>query len=177
MLRSQGFEIVEAADGEQACEACQREIPALIFMDIMMPTMDGFEATRRIKELLGETFVPVIFLTAISDEVQLRRCIEVGGNDFLTKPYSRTLLQAKIDAALRMRSMHLALARQRDELSDYQGRQQRDLEVAKRILDNVATAEELAVPNVRSLLQPMDLLNGDIILAANADTEVPGLLH
>lgn len=170
MLRSQGFEIVEAADGEQACEACQRETPALIFMDIMMPTMDGFEATRRIKELLGETFVPVIFLTAISDEVQLRRCIEVGGNDFLTKPYSRTLLQAKIDAALRMRSMHLALARQRDELSDYQGRQQRDLEVAKRILDNVATAEELAVPNVRSLLQPMDLLNGDIILAANRPT-------
>ena len=170
MLRGQGFEIIEAEDGERGVEICRTLVPDLIFMDIMMPTMDGFEATTRIKEMLGDVFVPVIFLTAISDEIQLRRCIEVGGDDFLTKPYSRTLLQAKIDAALRVRAMHLDLARQRDELASYRNRQQRDLEVAKRILDNVGTREELALPNIRYLLQPMELLNGDIILAATRPT-------
>ena len=153
MLRGQGFEIIEAEDGERGVEICRTLVPDLIFMDIMMPTMDGFEATTRIKEMLGDVFVPVIFLTAISDEIQLRRCIEVGGDDFLTKPYSRTLLQAKIDAALRVRAMHLDLARQRDELASYRNRQQRDLEVAKRILDNVGTREELSLPNIRYLLR------------------------
>ena len=166
MLRAQGFDTIEAENGEQACAVCAEVVPDFIFMDILMPKMDGFEATQRIKKMLGSAFVPVLFLTAISEESQLRRCIEVGGDDFLSKPYSRILLEAKIAASLRVRGMNLDLAAQRDELTDYRDHQQRDMAVAKRILDNVATREELAVGNVRYLLQPMELLNGDIILAA-----------
>ncbi len=170
LLRSCGFEIIEAGNGEEACAICATASPDLIFMDIMMPVMDGFEATRRIKLQLDEIFVPIIFLTAVSDEAQLRRCIEVGGDAFLTKPFSRTLLEAKIESVMRVRAIHRDLARQRDALADYQDRQRQDLEVAKKILDNVATREELAKPNVRYLLRPLDLLNGDIILCATRPT-------
>ena len=170
MLRAQGFDTIEAEDGEQACAVCAEVVPDFIFMDILMPKMDGFQATQRIKKMLGSAFVPVLFLTALSEESQLRRCIEVGGDDFLSKPYSRLLLEAKIAASLRVRGMHLNLSAQRDKLTDYRDHQQRDMAVAKRILDNVATREELAVGNVRYLLQPMELLNGDIILAANRPT-------
>lgn len=170
MLREQGFLVVEADNGRSACEVCRQAAPDIVFMDIMMPEMDGYEATRSIKSLLTPHFVPVIFLTAISDDHQLRRCIEVGGDDFLIKPYSRTLLRAKIEAALRSRGMHRDLAEQRDTLTQHQLRQLRDMEVAKRILDNVASQNRLDAPNIRYALRPMETLNGDIILAANRPT-------
>ena len=165
MLRSLGFRIEEAANGIQACDYCAAKTPDIIFMDIMMPQMDGFEATQRIKQQLGDVYVPVIFLTAITDEAQLRQSIEVGGDDFMTKPYSRVLLHAKIDAALRTRGMHRALAAQRDELQEYRQRHQRDMEVARRILEHISTRADLDVPNVRYQLRPLEILNGDIILA------------
>ena len=67
MLREQGFAIVEAANGRDAVEVCRHAAPDIVFMDIMMPEMDGYAATRAIKALLGTSFVPVIFLTALSD--------------------------------------------------------------------------------------------------------------
>ena len=170
MLREHGFAVIEADNGRSACEVCRQAAPDIVFMDIMMPEMDGYEATRGIKSMLAPRFVPIIFLTAISDDQQLRRCIDVGGDDFLIKPYSRTLLRAKIDAALRSRRMHLDLAEQRDALAQYQLRQRRDMEVAKRILNNVESHNRLDAPNVRYALRPMETLNGDIILAANRPT-------
>ena len=74
------YEVVEAVNGEQAIECFSLHEPDIIFMDVMMPVMDGYEATRRIKALAGDHFVPVIFLTAMSDEKALARCIEVGGD-------------------------------------------------------------------------------------------------
>ena len=170
MLKNMGFGIVEATNGLEACDATTRTAPDIIFMDIMMPSMDGLEATRIIKDQLGDLFVPVIFLTAITDEAQLRHAIEVGGDDFMTKPYSRTLLQAKINAALRIRGMQRAIAAQRDELKQYHERQQRDMEVARRILENIATREALGAANVRHVLRPLEVLNGDLILAATRPT-------
>lgn len=78
MLADYAFDVVEAANGREACEACLRIQPDLILMDIMMPVMNGLDATVRIKRHFGETYVPVIFLTAVSDERELLRCIEVG---------------------------------------------------------------------------------------------------
>jgi CheY-like chemotaxis protein len=170
MLREQGFAIVEASDGRDAVEVCRHAAPDIVFMDIMMPEMDGYAATRAIKALLGTSFVPVIFLTAPSDEHLLRGCIEAGGDDFVVKPYSRTLLRAKIDAALRARGIHRDMAEQRDALAQYRMRLERDMEVAKRILDNIAAQNRLDAPNLRYELRPMETLNGDIILAANRAT-------
>ena len=99
ILDKQGFNVLQADDGLQAVEVFKRERPDLVLMDIKMPNMDGYEATRNIKAMSGETFVPVIFLTATSDSDGLAKCVESGGDDFLTKPYNHVLLKARIDAS------------------------------------------------------------------------------
>jgi len=71
-----------------------------------MPVMDGYEATKKIKSMMTDKFIPIIFLTAMTDEQALSRCVEVGGDDFLTKPYNRTLLKAKIDALQRVSQLY-----------------------------------------------------------------------
>jgi len=95
-LKNDGFQIVSANDGKTAVDLFQSESPDLILMDIMMPVMDGYESTIQIKSLSGDRFIPIIFLTAMTDEKALTRCVEVGGDDFLTKPYNRTILKSKI---------------------------------------------------------------------------------
>lgn len=164
MLVDYGFEVVEARNGREACEVCMRLRPDLVLMDIMMPEMNGLDATARIKRHFGDAHVPVIFVTAVSDDVELSRCIEVGGDDFLVKPISRTLLTAKIDASLRLRAMHRRVEAQRDELLHHQARINSDLEIAKRILQSVDSQHSLEASNVSYLLRPMEMMNGDIIL-------------
>lgn len=166
MLSEHGFETMEAATGADAVTACAVRTPDIIFMDVMMPVMDGYEATKLIKARPENLAVPVIFLTAVTEEPQLKRCIDVGGDDFLTKPYSRILLKAKIDAARRSRDLHRTLLRQRNELSLYQVQIQHDMETARRLLENVNSRNHLSAPNLKHLLRPMEELNGDIILAA-----------
>ncbi len=170
MLREQGLLVVETDDARQACEACRQLDPDLVFVDRVRPAADGEVATRSLEALLRPRFVPVIFLIATADEHRRPHGVEAGGDDFLVKPYCRKLLRAKIDAALRSRSLQRDIAEQRDALTQYRLRQQRDLEVAKRILDNVASHNRLEAPNVRYALRPMETLNGDIILAANRPT-------
>ena len=101
VLEGMGYECIEAEDGAQAIELYKLHAPDLVMMDVMMPVMDGYEATTELKKLIGERHVPVIFLTAKSDEESLLRCLECGGDDFLQKPVNTTMLQSKINAHLR----------------------------------------------------------------------------
>ncbi len=170
MLREQGLLVVETDDARQACAACRQIAPDLVFVDLVKAEPDGDEATRSLEALLRPQFVPTIFLAATADEQRHSQGVEAGGDDVLIKPYCRKLLRAKIDAALRARGLQRDIAEQRDALTQYRLRQQRDLEVAKRILDNVTSHNRLEAPNVRYALRPMETLNGDIILAANRPT-------
>ncbi|MEW8431811.1 MAG: response regulator, partial [Candidatus Thiodiazotropha sp.] len=88
LLKKRGYNVIEAENGVEAIQQFREHAPDLIFMDVMMPVMDGYEAAGEIKQLAGDQFVPIIFLTAMSDEEALARCVEVGGDDFLSKPYS-----------------------------------------------------------------------------------------
>ena len=166
MLKDAGFRLLEAKNGREACEICLQVQPDLVLMDVMMPDMNGMEAAARIKRHYHDTFVPIVFVTAIADEKQLLKCIDSGGDDFLVKPVSRLLLKAKIEANLRTRAVHARLAQQRDQLARHQDRVQEDLDIAGRILAGVASQKYLEVPNVRYFLRPVEGMNGDLILAA-----------
>ncbi|MEJ2620564.1 MAG: SpoIIE family protein phosphatase [Candidatus Thiodiazotropha sp.] len=98
LLQKHGYEVIEAENGKQSVALFVSHQPDIVFMDVMMPEMDGYEATEQIKQQAGNSFVPIIFLTAMSDEKALARCVEVGGDDFLSKPYSFTVLSAKVKA-------------------------------------------------------------------------------
>ena len=74
-LLKEGYQVDEASDGLQAVEYCQRTMPDMVFMDLAMPNMDGYEATRRIKALAGDEFAGIIVLTAFSEADALMRAI------------------------------------------------------------------------------------------------------
>ena len=75
LLSKQGYQTIEAVNGQEAIDLFNQENPSIIFMDVMMPVLDGYEATRQIKAASANRFVPVIFLTAMSDEEALAQCI------------------------------------------------------------------------------------------------------
>ncbi len=161
LLKKRGYEVVEATDGAQAVEKFTRHDPDIIFMDVMMPVMDGYEATRRIKQLSGDHFVPVIFLTAMSDEKALARCVEVGGDDFLAKPFSFTVLSAKVTAMERIHALHQATR-------TLYSRMQRDEEIAEQVFSSAVVADNVALDQIRSLLKPASVFSGDLLLTAFA---------
>jgi two-component system, HptB-dependent secretion and biofilm response regulator len=85
---------------KRPCASSRAEYVDFVFMDVMMPVLDGYEAVRRIKELCRQKgrFCPVLFVTAASDDRALADCIACGGDDFLTKPFNHTIMRAKMRA-------------------------------------------------------------------------------
>ena len=97
-LESSGYAVLTAADGEQALQTIERELPDLVLLDLMLPKMDGYAVCRRVREFSA---VPVIMLTARSAQVDLVHGFEVGADDYLTKPFSITELLVRVQAVLR----------------------------------------------------------------------------
>jgi DNA-binding response OmpR family regulator len=97
-LAGEGYAVITAADGLTALEVARDEQPDLIVLDLMLPRLDGFEVCRILRR---ETNVPILMLTARSDEVDRIVGLEVGADDYLTKPFSMRELLARVKALLR----------------------------------------------------------------------------
>lgn len=97
-LEKAGFETLEAADGREALKVCGIKEPALIILDIMMPELDGTEVCRQIR---AHSNTPIIFLTSRDDEVDRIVGLELGGDDYVPKPFSPRELVARVRAVLR----------------------------------------------------------------------------
>lgn len=97
-LEGEGYQVLSATDGRQGLGVLQDEWPDLILLDLMMPHMDGWEACRRIREC---TDAPVIMLSAIRSDQDKARGLNLGADDYVTKPFSMTELMARINAVLR----------------------------------------------------------------------------
>jgi CheY-like chemotaxis protein len=107
IVSRQGHRVLTAANGLEAVALFEQERPQLVLMDALMPVMDGFDAARTIKTLAGDELVPIIFLTSLSENEALVRCLEAGGDDFIAKPYNPIILEAKIKALHRLRRLVL----------------------------------------------------------------------
>ncbi|EUB72335.1 response regulator receiver protein [Pseudomonas sp. GM41(2012)] len=166
IVRRQGHEVLTAANGAEAVKAFRQQRPQLVLMDAMMPVMDGFEAARQIKVLAGETLVPIIFLTSLTESEALARCLEAGGDDFLAKPYNQVILAAKIKAMDRLRRLQATVLQQRDQIARHHEYLLNEQRVAKAVFDKVAHSGCLNAPNIRYLQSPYALFNGDLLLAA-----------
>lgn len=174
LLKRLGYETAQAVDGEEAVKVFMLEQPDMVLMDVLMPGIDGYEATRRIRELAGEHMVPIIFITALQDPVALAKCIECGGSDFLTKPFNFAILRAKIAALLDLRNLYETLRDQRNQLADHHKRVQREQDVAEQVFAKVMANDLLNSPNIHYLLSPLAVFNGDLLLAARSPS---GGLH
>ena len=107
-LQRQGHEVVKAADGRAALHQARVEKPELILLDIMLPHLDGFEVCRILRK---EMAVPIIMLTARTDEVDKVVGLEMGADDYITKPFSMRELMARVKAMQR-RIRLIAMMRQ-----------------------------------------------------------------
>ena len=99
-LQKRGYEVVIAEDGEQGVRLAQSEAPALVLMDMSLPVLDGWEATRLLKADPATRAIPVIALTAHAMAGDRERAMEAGADDFDTKPVELTRLLEKIEALL-----------------------------------------------------------------------------
>ena len=96
LLKSADYEITEAENGEEALATVVRQRPGLILMDIQLPGIDGYEATRRIKSDPALCSIPIIAVTSYALSGDEDKCREAGCNDYVSKPYSPRQLLAKI---------------------------------------------------------------------------------
>ena len=116
LLRSEGFTHVRsAARGDEGLEAIRREPPQLVLLDLMLPGIDGLTQCRRVREDPTLADVRIIMLTAKSEDEDVVRGLELGADDYVTKPFSREVLLARIHAVLR-RNDPLAAGRDLDGL-------------------------------------------------------------
>lgn len=166
LVKRLGHEVIEAADGLEAVQKFRETGPDIVLLDALMPRMDGMEAARHIKALAGERLVPLIFLTSLSDAEDLARCLEAGGDDFLTKPYNRVVLEAKIKAFDRMRRMHETLSSQHEQIRERNRQLLEEQIVARRVFDNVAHTGCLDAPSIRYHASPLSVFNGDVLFAS-----------
>ncbi|SEI64956.1 Stage II sporulation protein E (SpoIIE) [Allopseudospirillum japonicum] len=160
-LLKEGYQVDEASDGLQAVEYCQHTMPDMIFMDLAMPNMDGYEATRRIKALAGDEFAGIIVLTAFSEADALMRAIEAGADDYLTKPISFGRLKAKMLVMMRIRAMHESMRKLHKE-------RMRELDMAEQLFNHVILAGDESHSHPETLkvhLQAAESFCSDLILA------------
>jgi len=132
LVERMGHSVTEAENGEQALQLYKQERPGLVLIDVVMPVMDGYEAARRMREANPDEWVPIIFLSSKEADQDLDRAIEAGGDDYLVKPVSFVVLNAKIRALHRIESM-------RSKLLDVS----RDLASANRELEKLSRQDGL----------------------------------
>jgi two-component system, HptB-dependent secretion and biofilm response regulator len=165
ILRGEGCAVVGAANGREAVEVFEREEVDVVVMDAQMPVMNGYDAARRIKELAGARFVPIIFVTGNDNDEELVRCLESGGDDFIAKPFAPSVLRARLRALQRQRSLHAALRQHNEELAEHRRNLIHEQQVAQQLFEKIVRSSDLDAGNLRYLISSMSIFNGDLVLA------------
>jgi DNA-binding response OmpR family regulator len=99
-LERSGYDVVSAGDGEQALETARTQSPDLALLDVMMPKLDGYEVTARLRQEEATRHLPVILLTARVQESDIARGVEAGADDYVKKPFSTHELRDRVQAVL-----------------------------------------------------------------------------
>jgi class 3 adenylate cyclase/CheY-like chemotaxis protein len=117
-LGQHGYDLKQAADGEEALAAAKEHLPDLILLDVMMPKLDGIEVCKRLKGDASLPFMPIILCTAKADSKDVVTGLEAGADEYLTKPIDQTSLVARVRAALRLKQLHDQVTAQAAELAE-----------------------------------------------------------
>jgi len=116
-LATQGYDLLEAVDGEQALAVAKATQPDLILLDVMMPKVDGIEVCRRLKSDPTAPFTTIILVTARTDSGDVIRGLDAGADEYLTKPVDQTALVSRVSSMLRLKGLHDRVAAQAADLA------------------------------------------------------------
>jgi class 3 adenylate cyclase len=136
-LRRQGYEVQTAAGGHAALAALAAAPVDLVLLDVMMPDLDGYAVLERLKADPARRDIPVLMISALDELESVVRCIQLGAEDYLGKPFDPVLLQARIGACLEKKRLHDQEARQRRELAAL------NQTLERRVAEQVAQLERL----------------------------------
>jgi CheY-like chemotaxis protein len=166
LLQDDGYEVVIATNGQEALEQFDQHEIDLVLLDVVMPVMDGFTTAPLLKQRAGALYLPIIFITALEDQASLKRCLEVGGDDFLNKPFDKVILSAKIRAHARIRALALKTLEQNKLLEYHQNQTNREHEIVDHVFKNALMDNFDDKEVVDFYLSPHSMFNGDVLLTA-----------
>ena len=159
------YEVIEAVDGQEAIDMFTNENPDLILMDVMMPGVDGYEATTVIKERMGNDYIPIIFLTALSSEESLSTALESGGDDFISKPFNIDILESKIHAHLRIRELTQQINEKNALLLNSNRNLLHEQNLIEHFFDSAIQQSFLDNKIIKYHMSSLSAFNGDIFLS------------
>ena len=165
-LQKSGYELAEAADGKEALARTREFFPDLILLDIMMPELDGFQVCTALKSDPATADIPVIFLSAKTETQDKIKGLEIGGMDYITKPFDRGEVLARVRTQLKLRSLM-------KEILEKQKRLDEDLKAAAAIQACLLpqSPPELARLTLAWKFVPCDLTGGDIFNVLRLDED------
>ena len=163
MLKDRGYKVRPVPSGKLALLAAERDPPDLILLDINMPEMNGYEVCEHLKaddELKG---IPVIFISALTEQLDKVKAFAIGGVDYLTKPFQMEELHARVETHLKLRRLQIELEETNARLAKANGRMSRDLKAAAKIQETFLPREAPRVPGTEFawIYRPCDELAGD----------------
>lgn len=176
-LKKQNYEVITAESGEEAIEQYKNHTPDIILMDIMMPGMNGLEATGIIKKLSNDTWVPVIFMSALASSEDKIKGLDVGGDDYITKPIEFNILGAKLKAVQRISEIQNTLSETMFELQRYKKAEEREQEMAYDLMESLFDTGNLEGKHFHIWHVPATRFSGDLIIAEKQTDDRMYILH
>lgn len=163
MLKDRGYKVRPVPSGKLALLAARKEVPDLILLDINMPEMNGYEVCAQLKEDEALKAVPVIFISALNEQLDKVTAFATGGVDYITKPFQMEELHARVQTHLKIRGLQRELETINAQLEMANDRMSRDLKAAARIQQTFLPREISDMPGVNCawVYQPCDELGGD----------------
>jgi len=171
ILQKEGYELLEAEDGEAAIELILRELPDLVLLDIMMPKKDGYQVCEELKGNDRSAHIPIIFLSAKSQVEDKIRGLDLGGADYVTKPFDRGEVLARVRTQLNIARLTNEIMDANKELLRKQKRLDEDLEAAAGIQQSLLPQ---GVPDMKNVavawrFMPCESIGGDIFNVVQLD--------
>lgn len=157
LVRRLGYRCIEASDGAAALQAFRSVRPDIVLMDVVMPGMDGLQATRELRRLCAGTWLPILLLSARSDDEDMIAGLEAGADDYLSKPIRRAILAAC--------ARQLAL---QADMNNYRAEQEAEIEFARGVIERQVKGKAVADSRVRYSVIPTTLFSGDIVAVSRS---------
>lgn len=165
LLSRMQHEVVLAEHGEQAVELLHRVNPDLILMDILMPVMDGLQAIKAIRAISPHKWVPIFVLSALADDQSVLDGLDAGADDYLQKPFNRTLLAAKLRSVQRALDTQTLAIADTQLLKAYRDENEAEQLFLESIFERLIKQSDLKDDHLQFWLQPAKRFSGDLICA------------
>ena len=152
LLTMNGYDVVTATNGPEALVKVAKEKPDLILLDVVMPTMSGYEVCRAIRQDPNTALLPVVMVTALDPIEERVNGIESGADDFLSKPINQAELLARVKSLLRIRELHKQVEAQARQLADWNSKLEERVNEQLSQLERLARLKRFLSPKVAELI-------------------------